>query len=296
VVVITRDRRDSVMHTVARLLALPLPPPVIVVDNASSDGTAAALRRAYPEIDVVRVDDNLGAAARTVGVRLARTPYAAFSDDDSWWEPDALAEAAAVLDRTPRLAVVAGRILVGREGRLDPVCREMAASPLGDVPGAGPRVLGFVACGAVVRRSAYLAVGGFHPRYGVGGEETLLAIDLAERGWTCAYVDRVVARHHPSAQRAVGSRRARDVRNDVWTLWLRHRPSAALAGTLERLVRWPIEPAVREGLRQAARGWRWVRDERMPVTSETGWQLRQLRRPSRPCDRPVTESSSSASL
>jgi GT2 family glycosyltransferase len=279
VVVITRDRRDSAMHTVARLMGLPVPPPVIVVDNASADGTAPALRRAHPEIDVVRLEENLGAAARTVGVRRATTPYVAFSDDDSWWDPGALPQASMVLDRAPALAVVAGRILVGREGRLDPVCLEMAASPLGEVLGAGPRVLGFVACGAVVRRCAYLEVGGFHPRYGVGGEEGLLAIDLAERGWSCAYVDRVVARHHPSAQRSLEGRRARDVRNDLWTLWLRHRPRSALVGTVRRLAGWPREPAVRIGLRQAAGGWRWVRDERVPVTVRTERQLRRLARP-----------------
>ena len=41
-------------------------------------------------------------------------------------------------------------------------------------------MLGFLACGAVARRSAVLACGGFHERYGFGGEEQLLAIDMVE--------------------------------------------------------------------------------------------------------------------
>jgi GT2 family glycosyltransferase len=146
-------------------------------------------------------------------VRRARTPYVAFSDDDSWWAGGALERAVDTLDRAPRLAVLAARILVGQEERLDPVCLAMRHSPLGEVAGVGPRVLGFVACGAVVRRSAYLEVGGFHPRFGVGGEETLLAVDLAERGWDCAYADDVVAHHHPSEIRDLAARRAREVRN-----------------------------------------------------------------------------------
>src|SRR5687768_507765 len=230
VVVITRDRRPGVMDSLARLLALPERPPVLLVDNDSSDGTADAVEQRFPAVDVIRLKRNLGAAGRTVGVRRVRTPYVAFSDDDSWWADGALERAADTLDRTPRVAVLAARTLVGQEGRLDPVCLAMRDSPLGEVAGVGPRVLGFVACGAVVRRSAYLEVGGFHPRFGVGGEETLLAVDLTERGWDCAYVDDVVAHHHPSTVRDPRARRAREVRNAVWTLWLRRRLATVLTG------------------------------------------------------------------
>ncbi|WP_316043552.1 hypothetical protein [Actinomadura sp. CNU-125] len=49
VVVITRDRRDSLLAVLARLRDLPDGPPVIVVDNASRDGTPDASRRSSPE-------------------------------------------------------------------------------------------------------------------------------------------------------------------------------------------------------------------------------------------------------
>jgi hypothetical protein len=52
---------------------------------------------------------------------------------------------------------------------------------LPDLP--GPPVLGFIACGGIVRRAAFLEVGGFNSRLGVGGEEELLAVDLTARGW-----------------------------------------------------------------------------------------------------------------
>ena len=69
-----------------------------------------------------------------------------------------------------------------------------------------PLVLGFLAGASVVRRHAVLDVGGFEPRFFLGGEEQLLAIDLRAAGWCLAYVDDVVVHHHPSPRRDIGRR------------------------------------------------------------------------------------------
>lgn len=222
VVIATMDRRDNVLTTLDQLAALPERPPVVLVDNGSTDGTAAAVRRAHPEVVVVEPGRNLGAAGRTLGVEAARTELVAFSDDDSWWAPGALARAEEHFAAAPRLALLAARILVGPEGRLDPVCREMADSPLPPQPDLpGPPVLGFVACGAVVRRSAYLDVGGFSPVVFFLGEETLLAQDLAAGGWGLAYVDDVVAHHHPGTAGDRTGRARLQARNALVSSWLR---------------------------------------------------------------------------
>ena len=74
VVMITRDRRDEVHRTLRRLGDLPERPRVIVVDNGSSDGTAAMVRRRHPDVSVIPAGRNLASAGRTVGVRAAPTP------------------------------------------------------------------------------------------------------------------------------------------------------------------------------------------------------------------------------
>ena len=278
VVIVTRDRRASVLGTLPRLLALPERPRVLLVDNASTDGTAAAVRDAHPEVDVVALADNLGCAGRTVGVRAAGTALVAFSDDDSWWAPGALAAAASRFAAAPEVAVVAGRILVGLDERLDPVCVAMRDSPLGDVDGVGPQVLGFVACGAVVRSAAYLAAGGFERRYVIGGEERLLALDLAERGWVCGYAEDVVAHHHPAASRDPAARRAAAVRNDLWTSWLRRPATVALGDTGRAAVQARRDRATRRGLRAAVGGLGWVLPRRRPVGPATEAAVRLLER------------------
>jgi len=217
VVVMTRDRWPDLQQTLPRHRG-----PVILVDNGSSDGTPDLVRRHFPHIDVLELGTNHGSVARNLGVRRAATPYVAFADDDSWWAPGALTRAADLLDAHPRLAVLAARMLVGPEERPDPICALMADSPLGraaDLP--GPSVLGFLACGAVVRREAYLEAGGFDDVVFFMGEEERLALDLATLGWGLSYVDEVVAHHHPSPVRDTVARQARAARNRLLTTLMR---------------------------------------------------------------------------
>ncbi|MYW03803.1 glycosyltransferase [Streptomyces sp. SID3343] len=247
VVIATRDRRDELCATLARLTSLPERPAVVVVDNASGDGSADAVRERYPRVRVIRSPTNLGAAGRNLGVEAAQTPYVAFSDDDSWWAPGALAEGAAVLDAHPGTAVLAARILVGTHEEADPVTGLMAHSPLGRrAHTPGPAVLGFLACGSIVRRDAFRQVGGFARFLLIGGEEQLLAWDLAAAGWNLAYAPSVVAHHHPSPVRDSVARRARVARNDVLVRLIRLPLRRGLADwfALARIAH--ADPAARE--------------------------------------------------
>jgi N-acetylglucosaminyl-diphospho-decaprenol L-rhamnosyltransferase len=282
VVVVTRNRCGRLLATLARLRALPERPPILVVDNASTDGTAAAVRELHPEVELLALGENRGAAGRNAAVRRLSTPYVAFSDDDSWWEPGALPRAADAMGAHPQLGLLAARVLVGPEGRLDPTCGRMARSPLTDAgdPGVpGVPVLGFVACGAVVRRTAFLQVGGFDARYGVGGEERLLAGDLVCAGWLVRYDPELVVRHRPpSAGTRRPAREARVVRNDLWSAWLR-RPTRRLpAATLRALADGGPGWQTLRGARAAVRGLPWVLRERRPHSREVEAAMRRLER------------------
>ncbi len=253
IVVATHNRLERLRESVPRHLALPERPPVIVVDNASTDGTAEALE----SVSVIRLDRNRGGAGRNVGVEAARTPYVAFCDDDSWFAPGALTHAADLLDTHPRLALVQARILVGADQRLDPTCATMARSPLApadDQP--GHPLLSFVACGVVVRRSAFLAAGGFTERLAVGGEEELLSWDLAAAGWLLSYVPEVVAHHHPTRHRP--GRRESLTRNALWTAWLRRPAGVAARRSAVNVARAPRDRATDRVDAGARAGVPWV--------------------------------------
>jgi len=250
-VVASRNRLEDLRYTLPKQSR-----PVVLVDNASTDGTATAVRTAYPDVEVVALPSNCGATARNVGVRRATTPYVAFADDDSWWVPGSLQAAAALLDRHPRIGLIAGLVLLGTGQEEDPVCGQMATSPLParpDLPGRP--VLGFIACAAVVRREAFLAAGGFDPVVFFGGEEARLAMDLATGGWDLCYVPALVVHHHPSPRRASSAHRDDLIaRNEVltavmrrpWPATLRVARRAGVRGILAAAPRVPAALAARQ--------------------------------------------------
>ncbi|KZB79327.1 glycosyltransferase family 2 protein [Amycolatopsis regifaucium] len=277
VVIATRNRATELTRTLTELTALRPRPPVIVLDNASSDDTADRAA-GVPGVRVVRLPRNLGAAARNLGVALARTPYVAFSDDDSWWAEDALAEAERILEAHADVGLVAAKTLVGEEEREDPVVSLMAESPLGTPDGLpGPSVLGFLACSAVVRRKAYLQAAGFSPLLHFGAEERLLSYDLAAHGWRLCYVDRVRAHHHPSSVRpSRGWRERTELRNRLLITVMRRPVRQCLADGLRVLTRIPREPRVLGALAGALRRLPSALAERRPLPVGVERQIRVL--------------------
>jgi GT2 family glycosyltransferase len=263
VVIVTRNRASTLLTTLDHLHDLSERPRVIVVDNGSTDETRALIEANHPGVQLVALGENAGSRARTIGVEHARAAYVAFCDDDSWWHPGSLTAAAELFRRFPHLAVIAARVLVGEREETDPTCVEMAASPLATRrPLPGPSVIGFVACGAVVRRDAYLEVGGFHRAFGIGGEEQLLALDLVTAGWDLAYVEHLVAHHHPSPARDPERREVVVTRNALWLAWLRLSARAAGRRTRQVLARAPRDRVARRALVEAAKGIPWILRER----------------------------------
>jgi GT2 family glycosyltransferase len=265
VVVITYQRREEALAAVGRLVALPERPPVVLVDNGSTDGTADAVRAYFPQVDVVALTENLGAVGRNIGVRRLSTPYVAFCDDDTWWEPGSLSRAAEVLDVYPRVGVLNARIVVEPAGVEDPIVAELRESP---VPGPdwlpGPALGSFLAGASVVRREAFERCGGFSPRLWLGGEEELLATDLLTAGWELCYLEDLTVHHQASVLRDSHLRRRVGVRNTLWFTWLRRplRPALRRTAHLARTV--PRDRISALAAWDALRGLPWLLAERRP--------------------------------
>ncbi|WP_354685965.1 glycosyltransferase, partial [Cupriavidus necator] len=257
VVVLTHNRRESVRTALGHLSDLPERPPIAVVDNASEDGTDAMVRSEFPHATLLRNARNLGAAGRNLGAEWARTRYVAFCDDDCWWTPGSLATACAMFERHPQVGALTARILVGEQGREDPTCARMAASPLPSAMLPGRAILGLMAGATAFRTDAFRQAGGYHPRFFIGGEETLLALDLAARGWHLVYAPQLVVHHHPSPLRDPVRRQSLLARNAIWAAWLRLPWRMALDETAAELPALMRSQGWR-GVAEVLRGMPWV--------------------------------------
>jgi glycosyltransferase involved in cell wall biosynthesis/GT2 family glycosyltransferase len=221
VVIVTHN---SAEHLPQALGGLPDGVSVVVIDNASSDRSAAVADDLG--LRVVANSVNAGfAAAANQGSALGDRPVVVFLNPDATIGADDLRHLVEALDRAPELAVVSPR-LVGPDGdqRVDwPYPSAARAWRDALLPsfssGTGlrrtrkpstqrPRTRrvrrGFVigACFAV-RREAFEAVGGFDARFWLYGEEADLCARLEQAGWGIGVVEVAVA-HHEGGASATG--------------------------------------------------------------------------------------------
>lgn len=238
VVIITRNRVQSVMRTLQRLHDLPESFAIYVVDNHSTDNTAASIQKYFPEVTLISLAENKGAIGRNVGVQHTTTPYVAFCDDDSWWEPEALTKAVSYFEQYPDVGLISGKILVNESRKLDPVSSLQSNSPLtGYVSMPGPAILGFLGCGIIVRKRAFMEVHGYNRHIYFNGEEELLGIDLAAEGWGLTYCEDVVGCHYPAPRSNASQRHQMAVRNRIQVAFMRRPWRRALGITFELAMR-----------------------------------------------------------
>lgn len=159
---------------------------VIVVDNASTDGTVEMLRQEFPRADVIALEKNIGIAGWNCGFARARGRYVLVLDDDSYPVGEGLSTAAQVLDEDAGCGVVAFEVHNAREGRSQTAhLREIVATT-------------FVGCGALIRKSVIENVGGFEPLLFLYGHEEEFAMRVIDAGFTVRYESKAVVIHTAS--------------------------------------------------------------------------------------------------
>ena len=274
VVIATRNRRERIRATLERLTAQPAH--IIVVDNGSDDGTPEMIEACFPNVQLVRLSRNAGASARTIGVSQASTPYIAFSDDDTCWLPGSLERGTAIFEQHPRIGLLNARVTINGDDRCDPTCERMQQTTCDDgMPGVP--IAFFMAGACMARRCAFLECGGYEPRFLIGAEETLLAIDMRRSGWGMRYVPSLGVRHDPSPEgRNTVLRRRRVIRNRLWTAWMRLTTADALHITADVTVRAVSDPEFRSALIDAIGGLPWALGRRECVDAALSAQIRGL--------------------
>lgn len=165
---------------------------VLVLDNGGAEPVGE-----LPGATVLRSDENLGVCAgRNLLVDALDSDLVLFVDDDGLLEGASdLGRVVALFESDPTLAVVAG-VVRREDGSI--AAHEFPRRRVTGVEREG-EVGYFVGAACVVRRSAFLAVGGFDPAFFYAHEETDLSLRLARRGWSILYSPALRFEHRPSA-------------------------------------------------------------------------------------------------
>jgi GT2 family glycosyltransferase len=213
VVIVTWRAGRRVLGCLERLTAQLEPQRVIVVDNASGDGTAEGVREAFPDVRVLDMPRNVGfGSAVNAGAGACSGEAIVLVNDDVEVDEGCIEALVAPLAEDPRCGMVAGLTLMPGRARVDgfgiELDRTLAAYNRlrGRTPGQTPGVLAMPSGGlAAYRRTAFETVGGFDERLFAYGEDVDLGLRLRRAGWHAADAPAASGVHEGGATIVVGS-------------------------------------------------------------------------------------------
>lgn len=199
------------------------PAEIIVVDNASQDGSVAMVQSQFPGVTLYTNTDNPGyGAAANQAIARSGSPSILLLNSDTRLLPGALQTLWAYLDQHPQAAIVGPRLL-NPDGSLQPSCYPfptplhvfLEESTLGRLGRGIPilknhylriwththdRVVPWLLGAALlIRRSAFLSVGGFEESFFMYSEETDLCYRLRKAGWETHFTPQATIVHFGGA-------------------------------------------------------------------------------------------------
>ena len=85
---------------------------ILVVDNASSDGSIEYMRENYPDIELISLNQNYGfSAAVNVGIRHSTTPYVLLLNNDTTVAPEFVDEMIKAIEKSPKIFSVSSKMI-----------------------------------------------------------------------------------------------------------------------------------------------------------------------------------------
>ena len=217
IVVPTYNRADLVERLLNSLASQTVQAQVIVVDNGSSDETAAVLSR-FRDVEVLRLERNEGfARAVNRGAQRADGDALVLLNNDCVCDPEFVEEIVAALEPAEGIVMAAAVLRNSRTPSLiDSAGMELDSTllpfdylnglPVDVVDGTVEAPVGPSAAAAAFDREAFLGVGGFDEGLFCYWEDVDLVVRLRLEGATCALARRARANHIHSATLGSGSR------------------------------------------------------------------------------------------
>ncbi len=159
---------------------------IIVVDNASADGSAEMVKTTFPDVVLIENPINTGAPAWNLGFEKAKGDYFIIIDDDSHIEAG-LEEALQYMAMRPKIGVLALNILTGPYTSAGWNMKEEK------------NIIGFIGCGAILRRETYEKIGGYADWIFLYVNEWELGLRCTNAGYNVQYFHNCKVVHRTSS-------------------------------------------------------------------------------------------------
>jgi GT2 family glycosyltransferase len=183
---------------------------VIVVDNASTDGSAELVKKGFPEVKLIVNKTNLGfGGGNNVGIRASRGKYVMMLNNDTRLDPKCIKELKGSLEKDQRYGACASKILLEYEDDLIDAAG-IVVCPDGLSIGRGRLERGnaydeeaevFFAsdCACLYRREMLEDIGLYDEDFFAYADETDMGWRAQLAGWRCIYNPKAVVHHFHSA-------------------------------------------------------------------------------------------------
>lgn len=185
-VFLAHNRKDELRESLRRMLDESGYPAerfeLVVVDNASADGTVEMVRTEYPAVTVVETGANLGAPGWNEGFKIARGDYVLILDDDAYLPAGALEQAVRAAGEQD-----AGLVSFAVASSYDESYRFNDEYITG--------LLSYWGCAALVSRAALDELGGYDPNIFIWANELEFTMRLLDKGFAHLHLPDVVAVH-----------------------------------------------------------------------------------------------------
>ena len=284
IVTICWNRKADICESLRRIREIDYPNlEVIVVDNASTDGTPEMIEAEFPEVKLIKMFKNIGIEAYNIGFKNAKGEYIVILDDDSFPAKDAVTKMVAKFSSDAQLGVVAFDVrnfynydeVKKREAHAADATQQETAAV------AENYLMAFNGAGAGVRRDLFERVGFYPEEFFLYWNEQDTAFRILDQGYQVQFFSDVVAYHKYSPKNRSSWRAPfYYTRNSFWLIWKNYPLPMALKLTIRQIyycLYYTLEQRTviyLKGMTAAFAGLNRLKERRKPVAKDIARNLR----------------------
>lgn len=181
--ILSFNRKDELRHTLTKVFEQDYKNiEVIVVDNASSDGTCNMVRSEFQKVELIDLNNNIGIAAWNKGFEIAKGEFVLALDDDSYPDKYCIRNALNKIEENENNVLVACRVFNGARNKFE---TDSFTKPYHQ----------FVGCGTLINKCKFFKVGGFNHNIFLYVHEEDFAIRAMNLNYTIDYAPNATIFH-----------------------------------------------------------------------------------------------------